>query len=115
MTRLEVMPGRSSGPPSSSAMRRFEVAVPGRTGGAAEGLDFAGELLAGEGHDLERDLLAGAEVAAVELADVGADLPDLQIGNLRDGHAGRAPNRRPGRAAAACPSTSCSCWCSAGR
>ena len=29
-----------------------------------------------------------AEVAAVELADVGADFPDLEIGDLGDGHAG---------------------------
>ena len=66
----------------------LEVAIPGRAGGAADGLDVAGEDLAGEGDDSDGDLLADGEVAAIEFADVGADFPILEVGNLRDGHAG---------------------------
>ena len=69
-------------------MRAFEAAVPGRSGGAADVLDLAGELLAGEGDDADGDLLADGEVAAVEFADVGADFPTLEVGDLGDGHAG---------------------------
>src|ERR1019366_8568755 len=66
----------------------LKAAVPGGAGGAADVLDFAGELLAGEGDDADVDLLSDAEVAAVKLADVGADFPALEVGDLGDGHAG---------------------------
>ena len=66
----------------------LEAAVPGRAAGAADILDLAGEGLAGEGDDAEGDLLADGEVAAVEFADVGADFPVLEVGNLGHRHAG---------------------------
>src|ERR1035437_6975228 len=58
----------------------LKAAVPGGTGSAADVLDFACELLSGEGDDADGDRLTDAEVAAVELSDVGADFPTLEIG-----------------------------------
>ena len=52
-------------------------------------LDVAGELLAGErATTLTETGWPWAEVAAVEFADLGADFPVLEIGNLGYGEAG---------------------------
>ena len=61
--------------------------------GAADGLHVAGERLARQRHHADRHLLALGKVAAVQLADLGADFPVLEVGNLRHRHAG------PGRVA----------------
>src|ERR1035441_10081912 len=66
----------------------LKAAVPWGAGGAADVLDLAGEFPAGEGDDPDGDFLTDAEVAAVELADVGADFTTVEIGDLGDSHAG---------------------------
>ncbi len=68
-------------------MRHLELAVPGHAGGVAQVLHVAWERLARQRHHRDRYRLADRQVTAVQFRHLRADLPVVEVENLRHRHA----------------------------